>query len=721
MDARQQKRILARRASADLVGRTAAFDRLLAQAKKREGFAVLGTPGAGASELLRQVYDRLFHEQTDVAPFYFQVAPALAAAPDVAESFLTEFIRQLVAFRRRESDLVRSAAGLDELAELSVTATGVWIDRLIATARNASDGRAYIRTCLAAPVRAAASDAPSLVIVDDVHQLLRVDGGVALLTELIDIFSGAGVPFVVAGHRRFVYRHVNCERIGVDNLDFGQGGVLTEVLARENGVALSDAARDLVATQLAGNASFVSDLIAAARDEQSALDTFSEVGKVYGGAVLEGRIGRRLDASFDRACVAPEVKHAVMEMLFDMQRSGTGRMDRALWQRRLRLEEVAFLQLLDRLNWSELVRLTPVSVELMSERLELRDHIEAVGRLAKGDNRAAVFGDSLKLFLKRAPELLESRYRVNLSLGVRDVLAAFSGQTAPAALLDYAVYRKDIKGASPSEAEAALAEGDTIALPRIFFTTAASAYYKPLLQLAEAERGAIALGFETGSLSTEDEVVWIAAEVDSKLEASRELTELWCDRLEAAARECKFEHFRIWLIAPEGFTHEALNVLRSRNAIGSNHAQVKRLREYVHAQSTELGPDEYEIVVPMEEDAELIAANAVEEVARRHKLAARDINQIKTALVEACINASEHSLSPDRKIYVRFRVEDEGAVLTVSNRGLKLTASGETEEESPEGRRGWGLKLMRQLMDEVTVERVDDGTRIVMTKYLEAA
>ncbi|MGI8640771.1 MAG: ATP-binding protein [Pyrinomonadaceae bacterium] len=36
-----------------------------------------------------------------------------------------------------------------------------------------------------------------------------------------------------------------------------------------------------------------------------------------------------------------------------------------------------------------------------------------------------------------------------------------------------------------------------------------------------------------------------------------------------------------------------------------------------------------------------------------------------------------------------------------------------------EGRRGWGLKLMQNLMDEVKFEQVDDGTRISMTKYLK--
>jgi serine/threonine-protein kinase RsbW len=104
------------------------------------------------------------------------------------------------------------------------------------------------------------------------------------------------------------------------------------------------------------------------------------------------------------------------------------------------------------------------------------------------------------------------------------------------------------------------------------------------------------------------------------------------------------------------------------------------------------------------------------------------INQIKTALVEACINAAEHSLSPERKIYNRFRVEDDKLVITVSSRGLSLpntAAENGTHRadrngggEGAKGRRGWGLKLIRTLMDDVEFERVDDGTRLRMTKYL---
>ena len=129
------------------------------------------------------------------------------------------------------------------------------------------------------------------------------------------------------------------------------------------------------------------------------------------------------------------------------------------------------------------------------------------------------------------------------------------------------------------------------------------------------------------------------------------------------------------------------------------------------------------MVIPMGDDTELIAAHAVEEIARRHNFKSKAITQIKTALVEACINAAEHSLSPDRKIYQKFAVEDDKIIITISNRGVKIpsekTAETATTIEPDEGRRGWGLKLMRTLMDEVKFEQVDDGTRISMVKYLK--
>jgi serine/threonine-protein kinase RsbW len=133
--------------------------------------------------------------------------------------------------------------------------------------------------------------------------------------------------------------------------------------------------------------------------------------------------------------------------------------------------------------------------------------------------------------------------------------------------------------------------------------------------------------------------------------------------------------------------------------------------------------NEFLMVVPMGEDNELIAAHTAEQIAKRLTFKPEAINQIKTAVVEACINASEHSFSPDRKIYQRFRVESDRLVVTISSRGVVPTnlngASPRPDTtEAAEERRGWGLKLIRTLMDEVEFERVDDGTSLRMTKYI---
>jgi serine/threonine-protein kinase RsbW len=233
----------------------------------------------------------------------------------------------------------------------------------------------------------------------------------------------------------------------------------------------------------------------------------------------------------------------------------------------------------------------------------------------------------------------------------------------------------------------------------------------------------VAHGFERGEYTDENQIVWLCAEIDSKLEASRELTGDWCDRLSSFARECGIDRFRIWLIAPEGFSAAASGLLNQRGAFGSSHQQFELLKSRLRTDSETVArsADEFEMVLPMSADTEIIAARTAEQIARRVNFRPEAINQIKTAVVEACINAAEHSLSPDRKIYQRFVVEDDRLVITVASRGVlpaKLGSNGsESDQGNGNGRRGWGLKLIKTLMDEVEFERVDDGTQLKMTKY----
>src|SRR5690606_11455985 len=150
-----------------------------------------------------------------------------------------------------------------------------------------------------------------------------------------------------------------------------------------------------------------------------------------------------------------------------------------------------------------------------------------------------------------------------------------------------------------------------------------------------------------------------------------------------------------------------------------NRKQAELLKAYLTGTRTATpaaGIAEYELTVPMSDDSEIIASNALADIAKRHDLEPKTINQLKTALIEALINAAEHGASPDGKIRQKIAVGDGRIEITVSNRGVRL---GDRKERSGEKqtRRGWGLKLMQTLMDEVTVEDVEDGTSIKMVKY----
>lgn len=719
----RSEKILAGRPAVNFVGRAEIADRLFAHAASMDGLFLLATPGAGASELLKQTYDRLFREQHEIIPFYFAVRKTYRSKVELAENFLNEFIHQLIAFRRREPALVGAAVGLDELHELSLSVSGIWIDRMIETARSGPASRDFVRSCLGAPARAAMHGARTFVMIDDVHDILEIEDGATLFEELKDIFAGSDVSFLFSGRRRFLHRRIEGGRMVLDNPGLEDGGRIVEALAREHGVNVTEQPLDLIATQLAGNPALAHLLIRDVADLQIDLKSFADVEKVYAESIFGGRMGRRFDNLLSGVCHTGPTERRVLEMLFEIQSSAPGRMEIEVCSRRLRLDELETDTLLRKLHRHEIIRLTPTHAESMSENIALADYIMAKSRLATAESRASIFGHALVRYIKRAPEIMAKRYQANWSVGVREVLGAFDGRKVPSVLIDYREFRDEFKGLADADLLRAASGSELIALPRIFFTTAASAFYKPIAQIAADGSAAIALGFEARDEDANDEIVWIAAEIDSKLEAPTELAEFWCDRLEGAALMCGFRRFRIWLIAPEGFSTAALDVLKQRGAYGSSRRQVDLLRKYLNAPASapeQLAANEYEIVIPMDGDAEMVAAHAVEDIARRHNLDAKSINQIKTALVEACINASEHSLSPDRKIYQRFRIEDDRVVLTVSNRGLRL-ASHPAGPEPVEGRRGWGLKLMRKLMDEVTIEDVDDGTRIVMTKYLKAA
>src|SRR5687768_12980442 len=209
MQPTQPKRILSGCTEGNFVGREREISRITRHAgssARNSGLVLAAPPGAGTTELLTQVFDRLFLSQTQIIPFYFAIRSTDRTAVSAARRFLDEFITQTVAFRRKDAGIIAASPGLNEVAELAAPEDGHWIDRLVDFIQrdaDIEDDHTVIRGCLAGPLRAASAGARPFVMIDDVHAAAQLQGG--FLDELADIFSRARAPFLLAGHRRFEF------------------------------------------------------------------------------------------------------------------------------------------------------------------------------------------------------------------------------------------------------------------------------------------------------------------------------------------------------------------------------------------------------------------------------------------------------------------------------------------------------------------------------------
>ncbi len=159
-----------------------------------------------------------------------------------------------------------------------------------------------------------------------------------------------------------------------------------------------------------------------------------------------------------------------------------------------------------------------------------------------------------------------------------------------------------------------------------------------------------------------------------------------------------------------------------REVEGKTDAEIRKLIEAKY----DLPGDSsvFEMVIPMSEQAELVAARAVAQIGKNINLEPELMEYLQLALVESCINAMEHSGSYEKKIYLKFTTSPQRLEIAIESPGrhfaLDSLKESPTEEKMAAGqKRGWGFTLMRKIMDDVRVERINDRTRVTLIKNIK--
>jgi serine/threonine-protein kinase RsbW len=133
------------------------------------------------------------------------------------------------------------------------------------------------------------------------------------------------------------------------------------------------------------------------------------------------------------------------------------------------------------------------------------------------------------------------------------------------------------------------------------------------------------------------------------------------------------------------------------------------------------------MTIPVAPEMEIVATAQAAALGEYIAMARDKIDEVKLALVEACINAFEHAECRDEQLHLTFRLgrETKGREwleVEVLDKGKGFDSAGveqPTIEKSFHGhrKRGWGLQIIKSLMDEVEITSGVWGTRILMRKY----
>ena len=741
------RQVLSRLSDEDFAGREIELARVQALARtgpqadtldSRSNALLLGASRVGKTAILRKCFDRLFNEGGAALPFYYAFRRSCLDPEQFARDYLSQFLAQFVAFRRNDPNLIsasdvpltvinRAAPAEDYLCVTSLVDS-------FSRALQSSDTTLLLRAALAAPAAAAAhAGLEPLILIDDSHHL----AGTELHAEFIRALGAQRSPaYVLAGWMRLVTHLIPPDQEVFDRIELIQVERMTnEVLERLTrrrvellSIEASDSTIELIVQQLNCDSFYIRAILNAAASRGTSLKTFIEFERLYTSEVRNGRIGHYLNAQLCDVAPVPRDGRAALEALMLIIEAGSRVPIEAVTER-MRAYTSDSEALLERLHSREMLDVSYSFVTASADPV-LADYVRAKYRSEVAGAPRPLAGDELLSDkLKHSYRVMMSRYNRGIEAQLVELLSRFDFQSIPASLFDHLVYDKRYRGMNRVQVRRALdVEQERVRLPQIVLVH----------DLGHGEQPGVdwhlfaATGFEGGIYSEANEVLWLVALINSKEPLDVETLGRIDQRLEAALRAQKVKsgflsHAVRWYISKEGFSAVASERLASLHACRSTYAYLDLIQDYLTALALggEARPaSEFELVIPIEDEAELIAARTAEQIARTADFDQEAINHIKTALIEACINAAEHSESPDRKIHQRFAIDEDKLIITVSNKGKKFGRANGQATPAPgaqpaKGARGRGLQIIRALMDEVEFERTDDGTRLVMTKYLK--
>jgi serine/threonine-protein kinase RsbW len=179
----------------------------LAQGGTARSAVLSGHRGMGRTELLKQLFSRLYWRQGRVAPFYYKVNPALLSTEAFSRNYLTRFLCQRLAYQKKEQDLLHlDGISLADTSSLLEERGETWACEILNQyERSAGDPLDALHIALNAPyLSALATGTPVAVLIDEFPRLKGIHRGGVPDPRLVALFeepmSSGKTPHLITGN-----------------------------------------------------------------------------------------------------------------------------------------------------------------------------------------------------------------------------------------------------------------------------------------------------------------------------------------------------------------------------------------------------------------------------------------------------------------------------------------------------------------------------------------